>query len=133
MKTRKDSALTPAREMAVRCAGIADDKKAENILVLDIRRLTYIADYFVIATGFNSRQLQTIADDIRTMMKQAGMRQVGSAGYNDAVWILQDYGDVVVHLFDTEARQAYNLEELWAGATRVRWRMALDKLKPAQG
>ena len=97
--------------------------------MLDIRKVTYLADYFVICTAFNSRQLQTIADEISKAMKGLGGTRLGVAGYNEAMWILLDYGDVVVHLFDAEAREMYQLEELWADATKVRWRAAIEKLK----
>jgi len=99
--------------------------------VLDIRKVTFLADYFVICTGFNTRQLQTIADEISKTMKALGANRLGAAGYNEAMWVLLDYGDVVVHLFDTEARELYKLEDLWGDATRVRWRAALEKLGPA--
>lgn len=128
MREKRRTSSISAREIAVRCAAIADDKKAEDILVLDIHRITFVADYFVICTGFNPRQLQTIADEIETAMKSLGVRCLGVAGYSEAMWILQDYGDVVVHLFDTDARQAYNLEELWADASKVRWRAAVEKM-----
>ncbi|MEW6355276.1 MAG: ribosome silencing factor [Planctomycetota bacterium] len=129
----KETSSISAKEIALHCVAIADDKKAEDILVLDIRKITFLADYFVICTGFNSRQLQTIADEISKTMKDAGVHPVGAAGYNEAMWILLDYGEVVVHLFDAEARAMYKLEDLWSSAKRVRWRAVLAKRKQASG
>lgn len=118
---------TKARDIAVICARIADEKKAEDIVILDIRKLTFITDYFVIATGFNKRQMQAIADEIEKRMKQEGVRCLGREGYNEAVWILLDYGEVVVHIFDEEARRTYDLEMLWGDAPRPRWKRTTRK------
>ena len=118
------------RDIAIACARIAEDKKAENITVLNIHKLTFITDYFVIATGFNKRQLQAIADDIEKQLKEEGVRCLGREGYNEAVWVLMDYGDVVIHLFDEEARKTYDLEMLWGDAPRVRWKARAKKAKP---
>jgi ribosome-associated protein len=115
------------RDIAAHCARIADEKKAEDITVLDIRKLTFITDYFVIASGFNKRQLQAIADDIEKWMKNESIRCFGREGYNEAIWILLDYGDVVIHLFDEEARRTYDLEMLWGDAPRVRWKARARK------
>jgi len=119
-----------ARDIAITCARIADDKKAENIVVLNIHKLTYITDYFVIATGFNKPQLQAIADNIEKNMKERGVRCLGREGYNEAIWLLMDYGDVVIHLFDEEARKTYDLEMLWGDAPKVRWKARAKKAEP---
>ncbi len=123
------AAITP-RDIAITCARIADSKKAEDIVVLNIRKLTFITDYFVIATGFNKPQLQAIADDIEKRMKQENIRCLGREGRGEAMWILLDYGDVVVHLFDEEARRTYDLEMLWGDAPRTRWKAAAKKAAP---
>ena len=106
---------------ARRCARIADDKKAEDIVILDLRGLTFIADYFVIATAGNPRQGHAIADGIEKEMSELGEHCIGRSGYHDARWILLDYVDVVVHLFDPGARSLYDLEMLWGDAPRVDW------------
>jgi len=125
MKKTKETSSISAEDVALTCAAIVEDKKAESILVLDIRKVTFVADYFVICTGFNERQLQTMADEIQKKMKEQRVRSFGMAGYHEAIWILLDLGDVVVHLFDSEAREAYNLEGLWADADQVPWQEAL--------
>lgn len=101
-------------------ARVADDNRGRNILVLDVRELTPIFDYFVIATGSSRRQLHAISDEIaRAFRTEHGQKRLGLEGYDGSRWILLDYGDVVVHLFDEEARDYYALEHLWSGAKPV--------------
>ena len=107
--------------LARRCAQIADDKKAEDILILDLRGLTFITDYFVMASAGNPRQLLAISDEIGRQMAELGQRCLGRSGRHDARWVLLDYTDVVVHLFAPEARALYDLELLWGDAPRVDW------------
>ena len=107
--------------MAITCAEIADEKKAQDIVVLDISKLTFIAEYFVICTGINERQLQTIADETKAKLKKRSIQNIGIEGYNEAKWILMDYGDVIVHLFSKEMRSFYELELLWGDAPKVTW------------
>ena len=126
----KRSTTIKARDIAIACARIADNKKAEGIVVLNIQKMTYITDFFVIATGFNKPQLQAIADDIEKQMKEAGIRCLGREGYREAIWVLMDYGDVVVHLFDEEARKTYDLELLWGDAPKARWKARAKKAEP---
>ena len=102
-------------------AGLADDKQAEAVTVLDLRGLTAVTDYFIIATGRNARQLHAIADDIYHTMKCEGTLPIGRDGLRGARWIVLDYGDFVVHLFDEDARQTYDLDLLWGDAKRVDW------------
>ena len=107
--------------MAITCAKIADEKKAQGIIVLDISKLTFIAEYFVICTGINERQLQTIADETKAKLKKCSIQNIGIEGYNEAKWILMDYGDVIVHLFSKEMRSFYELELLWGDAPKITW------------
>lgn len=110
-----------ARETAIECARIADGKKATDIVVLDIRKIAFITDYFVIASGTNRRQLQAIADELSSTLKGRGLRRVGMEGYQEGAWILVDFGSVVIHLFHEEMRRYYELENLWSEAKGVRW------------
>ncbi len=103
------------------CAKTADNKKAQNIIILDISKLTSITRYFVICTGINERQLYTIADEIEKELKTLSIKKYGIEGYQEAKWILIDYGDVIVHLFDKEMRSYYDLELLWGDAPKVKW------------
>lgn len=111
-----------AKEIAILCAGIADAKKAEDVLIFDVRRLTFIADFFVICNGSNKRQLQSIAREMELKLHSHGIHGVGIEGYTDGRWILMDYGDVVIHLFDRESRRFYDLELLWGDAPKLLWK-----------
>lgn len=109
--------LDPELQLAIRCA---DEKKAVNMIGLDLREIASFTEYFFIASGMNQRQVQAIADEISEQLKQQLRRKaVRIEGYNSAEWVLLDYGDFVVHLFDKEARDFYDLERLWRDARRV--------------
>jgi len=109
--------LDPELQLAIRCA---DEKKAVNMVGLDLRDIASFTEFFLIATGMNQRQVQAIADEISEQLKkQLRRRPVRIEGYNGAEWILLDYGDFVIHLFDREARDFYDLERLWRDARRV--------------
>jgi ribosome-associated protein len=106
-------------ESAQLCAEAADGKKAFDILILDLRTLTYIADYFVICSGSNSTQVGAIADGIGHSLGIAGVHPSHVEGETEAKWLLMDYGDVVVHIFEEQTRMYYSLEKLWGEAPRV--------------
>ena len=103
------------------CARLAEDKKAEDIVVLDLRGLMYVTDFFVIASGGSSRQLQAVQSAIHQEMSQRGVRPIGQEGSGQGRWVLMDYGDFVVHLFDPDSRRLYDLELLWGDAPRFEW------------
>jgi ribosome-associated protein len=106
-------------ETAQRCAEAADAKKALNIVILDLRKLTYITDYFVICSGNSTTQVSAIADSIGQSLAQSGIQPSHIEGEADPSWVLMDYGDVVVHIFDDATRTYYSLEKLWGEAVRV--------------
>jgi ribosome-associated protein len=107
-------------ELALAAARTADDNRGQDIVVLDMRGMTTEFDYFVLVTGNSRRQLHAIADEIeRVLQDELGDERLGVEGYNESRWILLDYGSVVVHLFDSETRDYYALEDLWAEAQRV--------------
>lgn len=119
---RSESALSsPALERAFRCASVAADNKARDILVLDMRGITPLYDFFVIATAASRRQIHTIAEEIDSTLAAEGEKRLGIEGYEASKWVVQDYGDVVVHLFDPETRAFYALEDLWLDAARLDW------------
>jgi ribosome-associated protein len=91
----------------------AGEKKAINSVILDLREIASFTDYFVITSGTNERQVQAIADEIVETLKKAGTPAARVEGYKTAEWILLDYGDFVVHIFDEKARKFYDLERLW--------------------
>lgn len=106
--------------MALAAARTAEENRGEDIVVLDMRAITPIFDYFVIATGASRRQLHAISEEIdRQLEETMGDRRMGIEGYSESRWILLDYGNVVIHLFDRETREFYSLEELWGEAQRV--------------
>ncbi len=107
------------REKALEIAAAALEKKAEGLVVLDVREITYIADYFVICSGTNSRQVKAIADEIDYRLSKERVFPGHVEGFPDCRWVLMDYGDVIVHVFDEEARFYYDLEGLWGEAERV--------------
>ena len=108
----------PSRPRAVMVAQAGLDKKAEDVLVLDVRGLTSYADYFVLMTSDSDRQAGAIADAVDERLKAEGASKVGVEGYESGRWILIDYGDVVAHVFNRDARSFYDLEGLWADAPR---------------
>ena len=97
----------------------AESKKATDIRVLDLTGITSFADYFVIATGANTRNVQAIADEVGLRLKQRGELPSSLEGYNQAEWILADYGDFLVHIFSPKSREYYDLERLWRNAKTV--------------
>ena len=99
--------------------GAAGEKKAINSVVLDLREIASFTDYFVITSGSNERQVQAISDGIVETLKKAGTAAARVEGYKTAEWILLDYGDFVVHVFDEKARTFYDLERLWRESRRV--------------
>jgi len=109
--------LDPEVQLAIRCAA---DKKATELAALDLRQIASFAEFFVIASGANQRQVQAIADEIEEQLKkQLSTRPVRIEGYSTAEWVLMDYGDFIVHIFNKEAREFYDLERLWRDAGRV--------------
>jgi ribosome-associated protein len=107
----------PGRELALKIADIIADSPASNTVVLDIRDLSTISDYFVICSGENERQLRAIARDVREGLEEVGHSPRRSdEGSTASGWLLLDYGDVILHVLDVDQRDFYRLEELWADA-----------------
>ena len=100
-------------------AHAAESKKASRIRVLDVQALTSFADYFVICSGGNQRQIQAIAEEVELRLKEQGRRPLGIEGHEHAEWVLVDYGDFLVHVFSESARAFYDLERLWRRAEEV--------------
>ena len=94
------------------CDALAD-KKGEDIKIINISEVTVLADYFIIASGTNRSQVQAMADNVEEMLGKAGFEPKQIEGYQNANWILMDYRDVIVHIFDRENRLFYDLERIW--------------------
>lgn len=97
----------------------ASEKKALAIVVLDLREIASFTDYFLITSGTNARQVQAIADEVVERLKKQGTRAARVEGYKTGEWILVDYGDFVLHVFEDKARRFYDLERLWRDAARI--------------
>ena len=98
----------------------AESKKATDIRVLDLTGITSFADYFVICTGANQRQIQAISDEVNLQLKrQAGELPISVEGYEQGEWVLADYGDLLVHIFSPKSREYYDLERLWRSAKTI--------------
>ncbi|HEX8843930.1 MAG TPA: ribosome silencing factor [Pyrinomonadaceae bacterium] len=126
-KARNDAAQGSAADNCAEelderiCAALraASDKKALEMVVLDLREIASFTDYFLITSGTNVRQVQAIADEVVERLKKEGTRAARVEGYNTAEWVLVDYGDFIVHVFEDKARKFYDLERLWRDAARV--------------
>ncbi len=95
------------------------DKKAKDVVILELRDLSIITDYFVICSGESSTQVRSIADNVEEKLRRESIRPSGIEGYNLSQWILMDYGDVIVHVFEEGTRAFYELEKLWLDAPRI--------------
>lgn len=121
--------MATSRQLALRCARVCLAKKATDIVILDMRKNTFLTDFFVICSTQSERQSQAIADQLLMELKQAGVPRLGVEGYDPGRWILQDFGGVIVHLFLTPVRAFYDLESLWQDSPRVAFRAARSRTK----
>ena len=104
---------TRAAKMAKCAIAAMEDKKAEDIRMLDISEVSVLADYFIIASGKNRNQIQAMKENVEEQMEKRGFFVKHVEGYDTAHWILMDYGDVILHIFDEESRMFYDLERIW--------------------
>ncbi len=109
------------KPFAIAAARAAAEHNSDDIVVLDLRGKSPATDFFVIATGTSGRQMRTVADEICQEARNLGQQRFGRAGYEQGRWILLDFVDVVVHIFDREYRQYYDLELLWGDAEKLQW------------
>ncbi len=108
-----------AKEFALKAVGLLKDKKAQDICLLEIGRLSLIADYFLICSGLNKVQTQALSDHLQENLQDDHYKLLRREGYEEASWILLDFGTLVVHIFLPETRSFYNLERLWGNAGGV--------------
>lgn len=114
-----NSSIT-SQELALVIAEAGDDRKADNIILLNVEKMSYLADYFVIMTGFSQPQLRAISVSIEDKVYDTFERTpIRIEGKNEGNWVLHDYGDVIAHIFLPEARQFYDLEAFWGGAEKT--------------
>jgi len=112
---------------------IATDRKAMDVVVLDMRDASSITDYFLICSGGSERQVRAIADAIDEQLGPSGIASLGVEGYREGHWILMDYGDVIVHVFSEDTRDFYDLERLWANAPKIDLSGEISGVAPHQG
>ena len=111
-----------SKELALQIADAAEDKKAEDVVLLDVSEVSYLADYFIIITGFSGTQLKAIAESIDERIETKYNRlPVRVSGKREGNWIVLDYEDVIVHIFLPEEREYYNLEAFWGHAERIEY------------
>ena len=105
--------MNKSKEMTELAIAALEDKKGNDIRVIDIRNVSIIADYFIIASGSNKNQVQTLADNAEKALRQAGYEPRQLEGYGTASWILMDFNDIIIHVFSEEDRLFYDLERIW--------------------
>jgi len=132
VERRTPDRVNQALDHAKMAARIADDNRAKDVLLLDLRQATPLLDFFVIATANSRRLSHAIASEIDAEMKKIGERKLGLEGSEEGRWILIDYGDFVVHIFSPEDRTYYALEEIWGDAPRLEWRAEDSVPRPAR-
>ena len=122
---KTDGEIASSLQLAIAAARTADENRGRDIVVLDLRKLTCMFDYFVIVSGTSRRQLHAISEEIDDQLQgELNDERMGIEGYADSRWILLDYGTVVIHMFDDETRKYFALEDLWAEAPHLDWKNA---------
>ncbi len=116
---RKGNAHLTSAQMAQLAVRLMDDKKARQVRILDIRKISLVSDYFVLCSGGSTNQVRAIADHVEETLDELGVPLHHSEGYKNGRWVLLDYGDVVIHVFHEEDREFYDLERLWGDAPEV--------------
>ncbi len=120
--------MTTSLIHAVLAAKACDNFRGKEIVVLDLTPITAIFDYFIIATATSGRQMSAMAEEVHRAMKEVGSRRYGLEGEKTGTWVLQDYGNIVLHVFSEESRGLYDLEHLWGDSKRVDWQSLVAEL-----
>ncbi len=107
------------KALALKVAGIADGKKAQDILIIDIAEKSGFADYFILATAASYRQIDALADEIEDKLAEDGLLVKHIEGQGESGWVLMDYGDIIVNLFSEEQRSRYSIEKVWGDCDRI--------------
>ena len=121
-----------SRQLAIRIARICDDKKATEIVILDVRKLTFLTDFFIVASTRHERQSRAISEEVRKSMKILEVSELGQSSRNPSQWMVQDFADVVIHLFAGKQREFYDIESLWVDAPQIKWQLARRKKTSAK-
>ena len=113
--------LDPTRQFAIDAANLTANTRCHNVVLLDVRGVSPVTDYLILATGTSTRQMRTVCDELAEMAQERGIRPLSQSGIEGDTWMLIDFVDVVVHVFNEEARQFYNLDGLWGDAEKIAW------------
>ena len=119
-----------SKEIAKVAACAASDKKAQDIILMDVSKILIITDYFLIMSGKTERQTKTVSAAIQEELKKSGILPIGKEGESEAKWILLDYGDVVIHIFRAQEREYYQLERLWKDVPVIRFEEGGEEAEP---
>jgi ribosome-associated protein len=119
--TAESNRIESSRRLAVDSARLAAASHCTNVVILDVRGLSPITDFLVIGTGTSPRQMRTVVEEVMEMAQQRGDRPLSTNGIEGGSWIIADFIDIVVHVFSPEARNYYDLDNLWGDARRVEW------------
>ncbi len=130
MTKSRRSQLDLSLQQACLAARILEDTRGQETLVLDLTGVTTIVDFFVLSTGTSQRQMKAMAEEVHKILKVGGAKRIGYEGEESSQWLLQDYGDLVIHLFTPDARKLYDLEHLWAEAPQVDWKSIAPAIAP---
>ena len=117
--------MNESKKMALLAVEALEDKKAEDITIIDISEVSVLADYFIIADGNNKNQVQAMVDNVQEELFKAGYEMKQMEGYREGNWILLDFGDIIIHIFDKENRLFYDLERIWKDGKEV----SIEELK----
>lgn len=127
-----DKALAASRKLAKATAQCAADRHCRDVVVLEVDHSSPVARHFVIATGTSDQQLRSVAREIKDLGHEQGFKLFGSAGLQEGRWVILDFVDVVVHLFEEEFRKFYDLEMLWGDCPKVNWKRSSVSKSPAE-
>lgn len=111
--------MEQSKKMTKLAVEALEDKKADNLTILDISTISTIADFFIIADGSNQNQVKALADNVEETLGKAGFSPKQIEGYNTANWVLMDYGNIIIHVFDSENRLFYDLERIWRDGKEI--------------
>ncbi len=116
---RKAGEILESKELTLNAVKILDNKKASNITALKVRELTIVSDYFIIASGTSSPHVKALADEVDEKLSALGVNPLRIEGYQEGNWVVVDYGELIIHIFDSKTREFYSLERLWADAEQL--------------
>ena len=111
--------MNESKKMALLAVEALEDKKAEDITIIEISEVSVLADYFIIADGNNKNQVQAMVDNVQEELFKAGYEMKQMEGYREGNWILLDFGDIIIHIFDNENRLFYDLERIWSDGRKI--------------